>query len=65
VYMSGTDGNLHVFRPGGSTICCVAVTSATASGGAARHPLGYAVFYVALIGAIGWLILRRLRWSGV
>jgi len=65
VYMSGTDANLHVFRPGGSTICCVAVTSATASGGAARHPLGYAVFYVALIGAIGWLILRRLRWSGV
>jgi len=65
LYMSGADGSLHVFRPGGSAICCVAETSATGSGGAARHPLGYAVFYVALIGAIGWLILRRLRSPGV
>jgi hypothetical protein len=60
VYMSGTDGNLHVFQIGGSATCCDVGTPATRTGGAA-HPLGYLAVYALVFASVGWLGLRRLR----
>jgi outer membrane protein assembly factor BamB len=54
LYLDSTDGNLHVFRLGGTGTCCGPVGSE--DGG---HSIGYAAFYSALIGGIVWLAVRR------
>ena len=55
VYVTGDDGNLHVFRLGGSATCCV-----PASRGVGQ-PAGDLVFYGALLGGVAWFVARRRR----
>jgi hypothetical protein len=55
VYVSGMDGNLHVFKLGGSVVCCGSGDLASE----ARHPIGYLAFYAFVGGAIVWLAVRR------
>jgi len=56
LYMAGNDGNLHVFRLGGSTACC----TPSVVGGVERS-IRYPVFYGLLLGGIAWLAVRRRR----
>ena len=55
LYVSGTDGNLHVFRIGGSATCCAIAGPASE----ARNSLGYLAFYTLMVGGIVWLAFRR------
>jgi len=52
LYVGGQDGNLHVFRRGGSATCC------DAGGPSEGRWVAYLV-YAAVIGGLGLLVLRR------
>jgi outer membrane protein assembly factor BamB len=54
LYMSGTDGNLHVFQLGGTATCC-----SPASTSEAAPNVGYPVFYGAVLVGIAWIVVRR------
>ncbi len=55
VYVNGADGNLHVFRIGGSATCCAIAGPASE----ARNSVGYLAFYTFVVGGIVWLAVRR------
>jgi outer membrane protein assembly factor BamB len=55
LYVNGADGNLHVFRVGGSATCCAIAGPASQ----ARNSLGYLAFYTFVVGGIVWLAFRR------
>ena len=55
VCVSGADGNLHVFRIGGSATCCAIAGRAPE----ARNSLGYLAFYTFVVAGIVWLAFRR------
>jgi hypothetical protein len=55
LYVNGADGNLHVFRVGGSATCCAIAGPASQ----ARNSLGYLAFYTFVVGGIVWVAFRR------
>jgi outer membrane protein assembly factor BamB len=55
VYVSGTDGNLHVFKLGGSATCCPVDQGTPGS----RNSLAYLLFYGLAVAGSGWLVVRR------